>query len=90
MKLIGALIIIFSSLIIGAELSRGVERAGQSVSALRAVLEHTKNMIECYSLPSGEILRRLDRSVLGNCGYTKSDAPTDFCSFAEGMNVADV
>ena len=89
MKIIGVLIIIFSAFIIGAELAERVDQTGRSVSALRSVLEHTKNMIECYSLPTGEILRRLDRSVLRDCGYLKADAPMDFYSFAKEMKAID-
>ena len=87
--IIGSLIIALSALAIAVELVAEVEATARSVSALRSALEHTKNMIDCYSLPADEILRRLDSSVFEECGYAKGDIPKSFLDFLEGSDIKD-
>ena len=87
--IIGSLIIALSALAIAGELVARVEASVRSTSALRSVLEHTKNMIDCYSLPSDEILRRVDRSVLLGCGYEKDDTPKSFSALLDGSDIKD-
>ncbi|MBO7303099.1 MAG: hypothetical protein J6U68_02815, partial [Clostridia bacterium] len=87
--IIGSLIIALSAFAIATELASEVEASVRSASALRSVVEHTKNMIDCYSLPSDEILKRLERSVLLGCGYEKCEAPKSFMALLEGASIKD-
>ena len=89
MKIIGSLIIIFSFVTIAVNLTEKIDRDARSVGALRKILEFSKNMIECYSLPAGEILRRIDSSLLFDCGYSKTTPPEDFSAFITSSDVAD-
>ena len=66
-----------------------LEASFESACALREVLEHLKNMIECYSLPVGQILERIDPSVLKRCGYFEKKAPKDLWELVEKSNVSD-
>lgn len=89
MRIIGAFIIIVSAVTIALELIRKIDVSIGSVSSLRMILEHTKNMIECYSLPVGEIFIRLDFSLLKECGFSKKNAPRDFLELAENSDIPD-
>lgn len=89
MKIIGALIIFFSSFMIAAGIVEKIDVTQRSVSALRGILEHTKNMIECYSLPAGEILKRIDSSLLSDCGCFEEKIPRDFSELAERAKIED-
>ena len=88
MKIIGALVIIFSSVMIAMNQAEKIDDSLRCVSALRALFEHTKNMIECYSLPVGEILRRFDSEYLLEIGYSR-EAPRNFLELAEGASISD-
>lgn len=46
-------------------------------------------MIDCYALPSDEILKRLDPEVLRACGYTEEAPPQNFLSLAKRADIAD-
>ena len=89
MKIIGAFIIIFSSVMIALRYTERIEQTLKGVSALRALLEHSKNMIECYSLPASEILKRTKRSIFVDCGYGKDDLPSDFLELASESDILD-
>lgn len=83
------MMIIISAVMIASNIARRADSDVRAVSALRAIFEHTKNMIECYSLPAGEILRRVDRALLADCGYEADAPPRGFEDFAENTNITD-
>ena len=83
------MMIIFSSVMIASSIARKSDFDARAVSALRAILEHTKNMIECYSLPASEIMRRLDTALLEDCGYTLGRVPDGFEDFSQNANISD-
>lgn len=89
MKIIGALIIIFSSIMISLDLSEKIDTSMSTVRALRMLFEHTKNMIECYSLPASEILRQFDLSAFAVLGYSKNNLPQDFATLAQNTVIDD-
>ena len=87
--IIGSLIIALSAFAIARELVAEVDAAVRSAGALRSVLEYAKTSIDCYSLPSDEILRRIDRSVLEACGYGGERPPKNFSALCEGADIKD-
>lgn len=89
MKIIGVIIIFFSSVMIASILAEKADSTLRSVVALRTILEHTKTMIDCYSLPASEILRRVDISLFFDCGYSKNTPPRDFESFIQCSKIDD-
>lgn len=89
LKILGVLVIIFSSLTIASFLAEKIDSSVKSICALRGILEHTKNMIECYSLPASEILRRVELSLLLDCGCDKNALPSDFSELAKRSVIAD-
>lgn len=89
MKIIGVLMIIVSSVMIASNLAEKTDSDVRAAGALRAILEHTKNMIECYSLPASEILCRLDATLFADCGYLNDTRPNDFEAFAKNANISD-
>ena len=89
MKAVGAMMIIFSSVMIASGIARKSDSDARAVSASRSILEHTKNMIECYSLPASEILRRLDSALFAECGYTLNAPPQSFEMLARNANISD-
>ena len=91
MQIIGILLILCSTIFIANRMISEVEKTLRATSALRAVMEHTKNLIECYSLPIGQILRRLDPSVLEACGYKRENSkpPLTLLELAENSCIPD-
>ncbi len=89
MQIIGALLILCSSLAIAGKMIADMEIALERTCALRTVLEHVKNMIECYSLPIGQILCRVDPSVLNACGYREKKPPCDLAELIEKSEISD-
>ena len=89
MRIIGIIIIIFSATMIATSLNSKIDLSISSVSALRMLFEHTKNMIECYSLPAGEILRRFDASCYLELGYSKKEMPRDFSELLDSTSIPD-
>lgn len=89
LKIIGALILMVSALVIARELSLRVDGAVSYASALRSLLEQTKNMIDCYSLPASEILRRVDKNIFADCGYKGGSLPQSFSELLGGMSADD-
>ena len=89
MRIIGVLLILCSSVFIahGAVLEN--QRALRTTTALRTVMEQVKNLIECYSLPIGGILKKIDPSVIEACGYKGEALPTDLSELAENSVVPD-
>ena len=89
MRIIGAIIIFFSSLMIAYTLSSKIDRDIKAASALRTVLERTRAMIECYSLSASEILQRIDDTVFADCGISNGRSIRSFLDLAENINIAD-
>ena len=89
LKIMGVLIIVFSAIMIALNLSQKTDATAKSVSALRCILEHAKNMIDCYSLPASEILCGLDFSLFSSCGYSKNTHPLSFEEFVKNANILD-
>ena len=89
MKIIGVLMIAFSAIMIASNLAEKTDITVKSVSALREILEHTKNMIECYSLPISEILCGVEFSLFLDCGYSKKTPPLDFDEFLKSSDIFD-
>ena len=88
-KLFGAALVIFGTLFAVTHFFERIELALKNTSALRSLLECTKNMIECYAMPAGEILSGLDGSLLKNCGYCFDVAPASFFELIENCNIYD-
>lgn len=89
LQIIGAFLILCSALLVAQRMLSEVEISLERACALREVLEHIKNMIECYSLPIGQILERLDPSVLRGCGYFGENAPRDLFELVEKSEILD-
>ena len=89
MRIIGALLILCSSVFIAYGAVFKIQTTLQATSALRFVMEQVKNLIECYSLPIGQIFKRIDPSVIEACGYKGKALPTDLSELAENSVVLD-
>ena len=81
--------IVFSAVMIASNISEKTDATIKSVSALREILEHTKNMIDCYSLPVSEILGGINFSLLIDCGFSKNMPPLDFEEFLINSHIPD-
>ncbi len=89
LKLIGAVLIIFGAFFCVAYSFENIERSLKNVSALRTLIEYTKNMIDCYSMPAGEILSGIDTELIKNCGYSLKKLPVSFGELAENCDIYD-
>lgn len=89
LKIAGALLLIISSLFIGAQLVGRVDEALKNAAALRSLLEHTKFMIDAYSLPVGKILEGVSEELLSECRYPKGKRPENFLELALRSDICD-
>lgn len=89
MRIIGALLILCSAVFLANRAVLEIQAVLRTTSALRAVMEQVKNLIECYSLPIGQIFKRIDPSVIEACGYKGEALPTDLSELAENSAVPD-
>ncbi len=89
MQIIGALLILCSALLIAWRIVADIDATLERTCALRGVLEHVKNMIECYALPIGQIFERIDPSMLRSCGYFGEAPPKDLSEFIEKTDILD-
>lgn len=64
------------------------DKATRSASAARLLIERVKNMIECYALPAGEILKRIEPNIFAELGYS-GGAPNSFFELASDADIAD-
>ena len=78
LKLFGALLLTSVGICGAVTLNRSARRQIDRLDGWIALLRMTKNQIDCYALPSGEILSRCDRSILVRLGWGESEAPSDF------------
>ena len=89
LKIIGSLIILFSSLLIAKGITREIEDTLRKISAVRSILEYTKRQIGCYALSVSEILKGLDKELLRDCGYQKNTPPRDFFELFSAIEIKD-
>lgn len=88
LAVIGSVLIFVSAVAIANRLLEDVDASIRGVSALRAILERAKTLIECYALPADEILKRIDASLFADCGYM-GNTPKSFAELAEGARISD-
>lgn len=89
LKIIGILLILCSAFFVANKQIVEIEESVRSASALRSIMEQIKNMIECYSLPIGQILKKVELSTFKDCGYESEKAPCDLLEFLEKSSVSD-
>ena len=89
LKIIGVLLILCSAIFIASRQIAEIEKTVRVTSALRLIMERVKNMIECYSMPIGQILKKVEMSAFEDCGYKGEGAPCDLLDFVENSSVND-
>ena len=66
-----------------------LERRLKNIRALCEVLRITKRMVDSFSMSARDILNKLPRELMNDCGYSKAAAPQGFCDFAVACEVCD-
>ena len=89
MKIIGVLLILCSAFFLARGYVTEIEESVRSTCALRQIMENVKNMIECYAMPIGQILKQMDPEVLKLCGYSGDSLPCDLLELLENSSVTD-
>ena len=89
MKIIGVLLILCSAFFLARGYVTEIEDSVRSTCALRQIMENVKNMIECYAMPIGQILKQMDPEVLKLCGYSGDSLPCDLLELLENSSVTD-
>ena len=77
-KMLGAVLLLATGIGGAVTLNRRAEARIDRVEAWISLLRLTKNQIDCFSLPLGEILGRCEGTVLRRMGWEASAAPEDF------------
>lgn len=84
-KLLGAILLSSVGVYGAITLNRRAMRQIDQLDAWIALLRLTKNQIDCYALPTAEILQRCDRSLLSRLGWNEVAPPKDFQSIGKGI-----
>lgn len=79
-KLFGTLILTGVGIYSAVTLNRYAMRQIERLDGWIALIRLTKNQIDCYALPTSEILLRCDRSLLTRLGWEELAPPSDFSS----------
>lgn len=89
LKILGGIFVALSGVMISFTLNKSVSVALRVAEGWERLLIQIKNEIECFSLPIGEILRRVEPSLLCQCGYTADNRPEDLSELLEGTLITD-
>ena len=78
-KAAGAIFIMVAGIVLSSSLCAADERDINSTDALLAIVKFTKNQIDCFGIPVGEIFKRCDPELLEKCSVYA--VPADFDDF---------
>lgn len=84
-KAVGALLIMISGIVLSSSLCELDEKRINSTDALLSIIKFTKNQIDCFGIPVGEIFKRCSPELLERCGVYAP--PLDFDGF---LSVAEL
>lgn len=82
-KILGCVLVALSGAAVSFTFNRRVMSVLRSVESWEHLLAQIKNEVECFSLPIGEILSRVEPSLLRRCGYTGEDTPRELSELME-------
>lgn len=82
-KLLGALLLTGAGVYGAVTLNRYAMRQIERLDGWIALLRLTKNQIDCYALPTSEILLRCEKSLLTRLGWEELAPPSDFSSLGK-------
>ena len=89
-KAVGAVLIMLSGIVLSSSLCAADEKSINSTEALLSIVKFTKNQIDCFGIPIGEIFKRCDRELLEKCAvYVSPTSFEEFISVAELPNEAE-
>ncbi|MBR2908475.1 MAG: hypothetical protein IKC26_10815 [Clostridia bacterium] len=84
-KLLGALLLAGVGVYGSVTLNRHAKRQIERLDGWIALLRLTKNQIDCYALPTAEILLRCEGSLLERLGWEELAPPSDFASLRKAV-----
>lgn len=88
-RLLGALLLLLSGLLLGSSLNRGLREVLAEVEAYGKLVRWIKLQVSCFSLPVEEILRRADPKLLRACGWREERPPSELSEFLKGSRPSD-
>ena len=86
-KAVGAALIMLAGIVLSSSLCAADERNINATDALLSIVKFTKNQIDCFGIPVGEIFKRCDRELLEKCSVYA--APTSFDEFIAVAELPD-
>ena len=89
LKVVGCGLVALSGVAISASLNKRCRCALRCAESWERLFAHIKNQVECFSLPIGEILSRIEPTLLRQCGYSGRTTPTDISELVRGTLFAD-
>lgn len=89
MKILGVAILLFSGAAFCFVMVSELERRLKNIRALCELLRITKRMVDSFSMSARDILNKLPRELMNNCGYSDATAPQGFYDFAVACEVCD-
>lgn len=89
LKILGGIFVALSGVMISYTLNRSVSVALGIAEGWERLLVQIKSEIECFSMPIGEILKRVDPTLLRQCGYTGDERPEELSELLERSVIAD-
>ena len=89
LKILGCGLVALSGVAVSISLNKRVSSALVCAESWESLFVYIKNQVECFSLPVGEILSRVDPTLLRKCGYAGEETPADISRLVSGTSFAD-
>ena len=88
-RIAGALMLTLSGVLGAAAMNTGASKTYAQTEAIIAFMKYARNMIECFSLPAAQIIRRAERGQLIACGFTGESVPESFSELFSLIEIRD-
>ena len=88
-RIAGALLLGFSGFASAYVMNSSADAKVKQLEGLIAFMRFIRIQIECFSLPATEIIRRCDRDLLRECGYTEDVLINNFEQLFDSFSIKD-
>lgn len=89
LRIAGAVLLVLSGAVAAYVINASDSASLSQTEGFISFIRLCRVQIDCFSLPMGEILRGCKKKVLSDCGYQRSEPPSDISGFVSGCRVSD-
>ncbi|MBQ7383442.1 MAG: hypothetical protein IJV72_01450 [Clostridia bacterium] len=88
-RIVGALILAFSGFYASVSMNSRLTNTLKQTEAIITLMLFIRSQVECFALPSSEMIALCDRALLRECGFEGDEPPTDICALFDSFGIAD-